>query len=453
VSGTPSSIEVLFVATGSAWPPVSGGQIRMLSQLRVLASLPEVARIRLFSLSEDPDQLRYRDELAQAVPKLDVGDPVFHPIHLFRHPRYVPHVAWLRAVHGVPYVAAKWDSAAVRSALERELQAHDFDVVWLASLGAARYLPLVRRSRPRARVVLDEHNVESGIWAEFARRQRGLRRVVADAEARAIRRFERDTLRAVDAVAAISVDDARACRELAGVEARYLPQVVAFARRAPSTPPPPRLCYVGTLSWRPNVRGLDWFCREVWPRVRERLPEATLDIAGTGLPSDRHGVPVVPPAWRAPGVRVLGFVADVAPLYEGSAAIVAPIRGGGGIRIKILEAFRHGIPVITTADGASGLPIERGRDAFVEDEPEAFAARVVEVATSVALQVRLREAGYAFLERDHGVRPAQAVARVLLGLTDGAAGVARSGQGGEVRSVDLPIGRRGAGVVAYQRQR
>ncbi|HKC91295.1 MAG TPA: glycosyltransferase family 4 protein [Candidatus Limnocylindria bacterium] len=446
-----STMQILFVATGAPWPPNSGGQIRMLSQLRVLASLPEVARIRLFSLSEDRDRARHRDELARSLPGLDVADPVFHPIHLFKHPRYVPRVAWLRAVRGVPYVAAKWDSAAVRSALQRELEGQRFDVVWLGSLGAARYLPLVRSSQPTARVVLDEHNVESDIWAQFAARQHGVRKMVAEAETRAARRFERDALRAVDAVAAISPDDARVYRELAGVEARYLPQVVPFTRRRdPATPPPPRLCYVGTLSWHPNVRGLEWFCREVWPGVRERLPEATLDIAGTGLPTDGRGVPVVPEGWRGAGIRVAGFVADLVPLYEGSAAMVAPILGGGGIRIKLLEAFRHGVPVVTTPDGAAGLPIESGREAFIEREPGAFAARVVEVATSGARQASLREAAYAFLERHHSRGSAEAVVRALLGLDAGAE--VPSGQRGQMRAVELPIGGRRAGVVAYERQ-
>jgi len=450
MTGAAPRLQILFVATGSAWPPVGGGQIRMLSQLRVLASMPEVARIRLFSLSEDSDRLQHRDALARSVPGLDVADPVFHPIHLFTHPRYVPRVAWLRAVRGVPYVAGKWDSAPVRAALERELAARRFDVVWLGSLGAARYLPLVRQSQPDACVVLDEHNVESNIWAQFAARQRGLRRLVADAETSAARRFERDTLRAVEAVAAISLDDAREYRDLAGVEARYVPQVVPFERRPDASVPFPRLCYVGTLSWHPNVRGLDWFCREVWPHVRDRLPSATLDIAGSGLAADPRGVAVVPESWRRPGIQIRGFVEDLVPLYHGSAALVAPILGGGGIRIKLLEAFRHGVPVVTTPDGASGLPIERGREAFVESEPGAFAARVVEVATSGARQRSLREAGYAFLERHHSLGAAQAAVRELLGL-DPRSGE-RSGLRAEMRSIELPVRGGGAGVIAYERE-
>ncbi|HET9808145.1 MAG TPA: glycosyltransferase family 4 protein, partial [Candidatus Limnocylindria bacterium] len=169
------------------------------------------------------------------------------------------------------------------------------------------------------------------------------------------------------------------------------------------------------LSWEPNVRGVDWFCREVWPLVRRRLPEATLEIAGGGLPTDADGAQIAPPAWRAPGITMLGFVEDLTPLYERSVAMVAPMLGSAGISIKLLEAFRHGVPVVTTPDGAKGLEFEPGREALVESEPDAFAARVVELATSPQARARLRVAAYAFLNEHHHLSAAQTAVRKLIG--------------------------------------
>jgi glycosyltransferase involved in cell wall biosynthesis len=388
-----------------------------MAQLGVLASLPEVERISVFCMCEEEIRPDRREELLREVPKLEILEPVFHPVHLFRHRRYVPRVVWLRVMRGVPYMGGKWHSPAVHTALRRELERRTFDVVWINGLGIAYYLPLVRRLQPSARVVLDQHNVESDRFAQFAARQHGLRRVVADAEWRAARRYERDILRAVDAVGAISDNDARAYREFAGVEARTVPQVVPFVRRSGSEPEPTgsRLCWIGSLTWNPNARGLDWFCREVWPRVRRQLPEATLDIVGPGLPTDGNGKVVAPRAWRAPGITTLGFVEDLTPVTERSAVMVAPILGATGIRLKLLEAFRRGLPVVTTPDGAAGLGIEPGREAMIESEPAAFAARVVELATSAVQRARLREAAYAFLERDDRLEQAQDAVRALLG--------------------------------------
>jgi glycosyltransferase involved in cell wall biosynthesis len=116
-------------------------------------------------------------------------------------------------------------------------------------------------------------------------------------------------------------------------------------------------------------------------------------------------------------VTTLGFVSDLGPLYARSAVMVAPVLEGSGIRIKLLDAFRSGVPVVTTPQGAAGLPIEPGRQAYVEAAPRAFAQRVIDVATSPERQAQLREEGYSFLERYHGLERAQAAVRVLIGPT------------------------------------
>jgi glycosyltransferase involved in cell wall biosynthesis len=409
-------MRILHLSADFLWPAGDGGRLRSIAQLRVLSSLPEVERIDMFCLSEEEITAERRAELEREIPKVDVLEPVFHPVHLFRHRRYVPRVVLLRALRGIPYMAGKWDSPAVTKALRRELAGRTFDVVWINGLGMAYYLPLVRELLPHARVVLDQHNVESDRFVEFAHRQHGPRRVVADAEARAARRYERDVLRGVHAVGAISDSDARGLRDLAGVEALVVPQVVTVAAHVERVITGPRFCYAGKLSWEPNVRGVEWFCREVWPLVRRRLPDATLEIAGAGLPTDADGRQIAPPAWRAPGITMLGFRRDIDAVYARSAAMIAPLFGPFGISIKLLEAFRHGIPVVTTPDGAWGLPIESGREAFIESDPAASAARLVELATSPQTRERMRSAAYAYLDQQHGLATAQVAVRELVGL-------------------------------------
>src|SRR2546421_9906217 len=131
-----------------AWPATDGGRLGTMSQLQVLSSLPQGECIRFFSIHDTEVRLEEREALMRQVPKLEIVGPVFHPLHLFRYPRYVPRVIWLRTVRGVPYVAGKWDSRAVRAALQGELVAREFDVIWLDGLHIAHYLPLVRSLRP-----------------------------------------------------------------------------------------------------------------------------------------------------------------------------------------------------------------------------------------------------------------------------------------------------------------
>jgi glycosyltransferase involved in cell wall biosynthesis len=381
----------------------------------MMAALPEVQRIVLLSVSERAVSEAQCGALAAAVPKLDVRRPVFHPIHLWRYPRRVPRVLALRLL-GVPYLAAKWDSSALRSAVRDELRQCAFDVVYVDHLGMTRYLSDIRAAHHRPRVVLDQHNVESELFEQLAETCSGLSRPLVRVESRAAARYEKAMLQAVDAVVGISEADADCFARMAGVRTHVVPVVMDVERRTRPHPGSPHFCYVGSLRWRPNVAGLDWFCQQVWPRIRARLPEATMEIAGVDLAVDAKGRPLVPDAWLAPGVETAGFLADLEPLYGRSLAMLVPVVGGSGVRIKILEGFRAGLPIVTTSDGAAGLSLTDDTEALIADEPDAFADRVERLVRDEDLRTRLRDGGYTVLEERHSPAIAQRKLRAALGI-------------------------------------
>ena len=410
-------MHVLYLTTELPFPPVSGGQVRTAADLRLLQSLEEVRSIDLVCVEEEssPRGEEGARAIAAELPKVTLHGPVFHPIHLKRFPHYFALVAALEVVPGFPYLAGKWASPRVAAALVRAVRARAPDVVYVDHLGMMVYARFLARLAPRARLVLGQHNVESDFFAQFAARKSGVVRLAAELETRRARRFERDALRRADAVVAISASDAAEFRALAGVSAHLVPQVVTFERTAWSPRPAPRLVYVGNLSWHPNVAGLDWFTQEVWPALRAAVPDVTLDVVGSGLPRDPACRELVPERWRLPGVTVHGFAKELAPHYATASAFIAPILGGSGVRIKLLEGFRAGLPLITTSAGALGLPLTSGRELLVADDPREYAAHVAEVLESPELQARLREGAYDFLEREHGLARAQAVMREVLG--------------------------------------
>lgn len=407
-------MRVLHLTTEFPWPATSGGPVRTLSQLRIIASLPEVESVTLLSVTErDVPQAEVR-ALEGAVEKLRVVPPVFHPIHLFDFKRYVPRVVALRLL-GVPYLAGKWDSRTLRRTLREELERTRADVVYIDHLGMARYLGDVASKGRRVRTVLDQHNVESDFFKQYADEVRPPKKLVAKAEYRLARRFEERALRRVDGVVAISHEDRRHFEALAGVHAHVVPVVMPFERRERPRPKTPHFCYVGSLRWKPNVTGLDWFCQKVWPAVRARVPNATFEIAGIGLKTEGNR-PVVPDAWKVPGVQTIGFLEDLEPLYERSLGMLAPVHGGSGVRLKLLEGFRAGLPVVTTPDGAFGLPLEDGSEALISASPEGFADRVARLVADDALRVKVRDRAYAFLESHHSLAVAQGKMRGALGI-------------------------------------
>lgn len=409
-------MHVLYLTTEFPFPAVSGGRVRTAADLSLLDSLPEITSVDLVCLEEEATSNDAKRELREKLSKVTLTGPIFHPIHLKKFPAYLPLVVALRLMPGYPYLAGKWASVRVARALAKLVRARRPDVIYVDHLGMMVYEQLLSRIAPGARIVLGQHNVESDFFAQFAERKQGLVRKVAELETARARTFEKKAMRRADAVVAISSADRDAFESLAGVHAHVVPQVVRFTRSEWIPKASPRLVYVGNLSWHPNVAGLDWFTKDVWPKLREKVPNVVLDVVGSGLPRDASGNEIVPEHWKLPGITVHGFAKELAPHYENASAFLAPILGGSGVRIKLLEGFRAGLPLVTTTAGALGLPLESGRELLVADDAEGFAAHVANVLGDVALQRTLRENAYGFLEREHGVARAQDVMREALGL-------------------------------------
>ncbi len=131
------------------------------------------------------------------------------------------------------------------------------------------------------------------------------------------------------------------------------------------------MLFLGSFRHTPNQAALDWFTREVLPLVLKKLPDARLLVAGSD-PPPRHAFPD-----PANAIDLLGFVDDIQPLFSGCAAFICPIRSGSGVRVKLLEAFASGIPVVSTTLGAEGLARRDGDFCALADEPRAFADAVI----------------------------------------------------------------------------
>lgn len=394
--------------------------MRSLSQLRLLLSQPEVTSLQLFSLSETKVHPKDAEDLLHSLgnpPALQVLPPVFHPIHARKHPLLLLSVLARRLWHGTPYVLGKWYAGSVERALAAALSPRT-QIIYVDHVGMAVYLPLVKQHCPKARVVLGCHNIESEFFVQFAQTLRGPLRFIAQQEAKAAARHEAEVLAQVDQAITISKRDAQELRTLLRqhtgrfVQPICVPQVVEPSPVSAARGPACRVVYVGNLTWQPNVEGLSWFCQTVWPLVRARLPLATFRIAGSGLSSHDR----VPDAWTGPGIELVGYVDDLAAFAKQADVWVAPVSGGSGVRIKLLDSLRLGVPTVTTQDGAKGLSVRSGRELFVEDHPDAFARAIVRLWEEPDLAQRLREAGLSYLCTHHSPKTAHQALRLALSL-------------------------------------
>ena len=141
------------------------------------------------------------------------------------------------------------------------------------------------------------------------------------------------------------------------------------------------------MFWPPNVEGVLWFARQVLPLIHQTQPDARFAIVGKNPP------PQVQALAADPRIEVTGYLSDPLPYLSAAAAFVVPLFAGSGMRVKILDAWLWGIPIVTTSLGAEGIAVRPGENILLADDPAQFAAAVLSLLHHPVLNQRLRSQG------------------------------------------------------------
>jgi glycosyltransferase involved in cell wall biosynthesis len=190
----------------------------------------------------------------------------------------------------------------------------------------------------------------------------------------ALQRQESLVSRCVDLGFVCSDDDGRSLATATGkaLQISVIPNGVACERSPFDSNPHKKqieqVLFCGTLSYRPNIDGLNWFLQNVWPVVLRERPQLRLQIVGRGYHAGNF-----PLLATASSVDVIGEVDDVAPYYRSSGIAICPLLSGSGTRLKILEAMSFGNPVLSTSIGCEGLQMIHGSELMIHDDAEGFA--------------------------------------------------------------------------------
>jgi glycosyltransferase involved in cell wall biosynthesis len=271
--------------------------------------------------------------------------------------------------------------AALESCLDRRP-----DVVFVHRLTSMTALLQLRRQLPPLFFDLDD--IEHRVKIRSALGQRSFAGKVANllqvpalywAERQGVQRSVRTFL--------CSEEDGRYLRRL-GVKRGVTP--IANAVTLPTDVGPPSqaatILFLGGYDYLPNAQAAERLITRIWPRVREKFPDARLLIAGAS--------PELIPAFAAhpPGVEFMGFVQDLRSLYDQTRLICSPISIGGGTRVKLIEAAAWGRPIVSTSIGAEGLLLESGTEILIRDEDPLIAEACWRLLEDYPLCVSIGEA-------------------------------------------------------------
>ena len=280
---------------------------------------------------------------------------------------------------------------ALRQAVMRTLRQTRPDLMLVEFTQTALVLLGIRRPF----TALRPHDVNWFLLEQRAQYQRGLRRLGTRLLARLCGRWEPWLLRRYDQILSISEGDRRLltlrCRPTPTLLLPLAPALSAESPSHPAVPSGANVLFVGAMYRGPNIEAVDWFLSQVWPKVAAEVPEARFYAVGYAPPPQILA--------RADGERVFvtGYADDLTPWYQAATVFVSPVRVAGGLLQKVLDALAMGVPVVATSVSNHGVGASPGRHLLIADEPEGFAAAVVQLLRDPALREQLRQAGQEFV--------------------------------------------------------
>lgn len=355
----PDELSVLFVSPYPICPPTHGGGVFMYQTATELARL---ARLHLIVLLDVESQRAPHGELVAQCASAEFVVRMTGRAHSFG------------SVH--PHAVAEFGNGDLEWLIHRQILLHSIDVLQLEYLPMGQYACRFRQIPS----ILFEHDI---YFQSIARQLPGMkamtRRLSATFEFLRALRYELRLLPKIDRVQVCSADNHKHLLsylpELKGKVDDNLRAGIDTARYPYATEgrEPDTMLFLGSFRHLPNQEGLEWFTRFVLPRILEQRPKVRLVVIGSDPPA-RHSLP-----GNSDAVDLVGFVDDVMEPLRRYALFVCPILSGSGVRVKLLEAFASGIPVVSTRIGAEGLADVDGQICAIADDPGEFARHVIEL--------------------------------------------------------------------------
>lgn len=429
-------MKILILSPYPPYPPHGGGTMRIYQLVRGLAARHDVTCL---SFAPDVAAEQALAPLQRVCRVVTVRGPIA---------RSLPRRAWTTLASPLPDMALRNAAPAYADVLRALLATEQFDIIQAESIEMAGYLlgveslelkvqnmghslgssDTIQNSKLltfNSKLVLDQFNAEYVLQkrAALTSLRAGLRlpKQARDLKSNAVsmaagayslaqwhklKRYEALVMRQCDAVVAVAEADRGILLNLApaaaigvvpnGVDTAYFSSAAMVSDRVGAlTFRTPTLVFSGTLDFRPNVDAVTWFVREVLPRVRARRPDVRLLAVG------KRPAAALQRLADQGALLLTGELFDVRPYLAGAAVYVVPMRIGGGVRLKLLEALALELPVVSTSMGAEGLAgLQAGEHCLLADDAAGFADATLRLLDDPALGRRLGAAGRV-LARQH----------------------------------------------------
>lgn len=393
-------MKVLLLTQVLPYPPDSGPKVKTWNVIKYLAKNHEVTLVS-FVRGDQSASIQELRKYCQAIHTVPMERGVLRDL------KYMVVSFFSRQ----PFLMVRDRRPEMEQLIDKLAAENKYDIVHADQLNMAQYAARVQG----ARKILDAHNA---LWLLYKRlwmtMRTGPKKWLLGRDWRLLKKYEGRICREFNGVLAVSEEDRKALEEASGqaLDVTVIPIAIDTREITPVNfnPKGVRIIHIGTMYWPPNIDGILWFLQEVLPRVRERRPDIVFDIVGANPPQEIISIGEVDK-----GVNVTGYVDDPTPYLEGASLMVVPLRAGGGMRVKILNALGQGLPIVSTTLGCEGIAITPGVHLLVADSPEDFANSVICLLEDEQLARKLGRNGRQLIEDRYDYQVAcQSIERVYL---------------------------------------
>jgi len=372
-------MKILWVKAGKILPVDAGGKIRTYNILRHLQERHQLVLLSTYGGRRDP---WYESEIKKqfpgslpvwtAAPDSNTLARLFHYLYCFPS--------------GLPFAIRKFTDRAAGKKIEQLIQQEKFDAVVCDFLAPSLTFP----ARLWGQTILFQHNVETMLWDRMlASEPNRLRKLLYGVEAGRMRRYECSSIAKFQHVIAVSEQDRAYMSQFMPAEKiSVVPTGVDLDQYRPVSggqANEPLVVFTGTMNFEPNMDGVEYFCREIWPRVLKAVPNARFRIVGKEPVASVRRL-------ASETAEVTGTVPSVVEHVKQAWVLVVPLRMGGGTRLKIYEGMAMGRAVVSTTIGAEGLEVRNGKDIVLADEADTFADAVITLLRDSELRKRYERA-------------------------------------------------------------
>jgi len=386
-------MNILFLTQILPYPPDAGPKVKTWHVLQALIEYGHSITLVSFVRPDEGPHLPVLEKMCSAVHAV--------PIHRSR----IADMGYMIKSYMTnrPFLIERDDLSPMQEMVNQLVKEGDFQFIHADQLTMVQFAIRGASAFPdkRPKVIFDAHNA---VWTIVERMEENapffLKPVLA-VETKRVKQYEGELLRTVDHVLAVTDIDRNLLEEAMHFSKKrnhnrvspitVIPIAVDTQKLKPVTRKvgSKNIVTLGTLHYPPNADGIRWFFNEVLPLIWKRIPDATLTIIGKNPPQDFLDFQ----ERNSDLVKVTGYVPDLVPYLEQSAVMVVPVRAGGGMRVRILEAFAYAMPVVTTTVGLEGIQAFHDRDVFVADTEVDFAYRTTDLIENTSLQDKLSSHG------------------------------------------------------------